>query len=265
MGKVGYGIGCGKTKPLYWEEDGNNQTTTKISNLIASRFKESHYQARVNQGNIGGAYLLKGKVKKIFVDVCVIDRKNQSSSKRYEYRLSEYVKIEWELLDSIGSRTLFQAVTEGSFEGKRFNKYKKAADGSTFEAAINIAVDNLLANKSFIKHLDSVDLNKKSMELNLSKVSLSLSKGDGKSTFNSRVDHLNKSTVTLKTSEGHGSGIIISEDGYILTNAHVVGSDEQVTALIGNRKYIANIKRKDIVRDVALLKIAKEKALTMLK
>lgn len=53
-----------------------------------------------------------------------------------------------------------------------------------------------------------------------------------------------------------GSGFIISEDGYILTNAHVVdGADEIVVRFNDHRELEAELVGSDIKTDVALLKV----------
>lgn len=60
------------------------------------------------------------------------------------------------------------------------------------------------------------------------------------------------------TEERHslGSGFIISEDGYILTNAHVVdGADEIVVRFNDRRELEAELVGADIKTDVALLKV----------
>lgn len=60
--------------------------------------------------------------------------------------------------------------------------------------------------------------------------------------------------------EGVGSGVIISEDGYILTNNHVVGgADEIKVTLPGDKKkeYEAKLVGADPQTDVALIKIEK--------
>ncbi len=55
---------------------------------------------------------------------------------------------------------------------------------------------------------------------------------------------------------GNGSGFVISEDGYILTNAHVVeDSDELVVKLNDRREYRAKVVGTDSRTDVALIKI----------
>jgi len=54
-----------------------------------------------------------------------------------------------------------------------------------------------------------------------------------------------------------GSGVIISSDGYILTNEHVVhNASEIVVTLTGGTKYNAEIVGADVTTDIALLKVA---------
>ena len=56
--------------------------------------------------------------------------------------------------------------------------------------------------------------------------------------------------------QGGGSGFLISDDGYVLTNHHVAGNASKVvvTTTDGN-KYDADIIGSDITSDVCLLKI----------
>lgn len=56
--------------------------------------------------------------------------------------------------------------------------------------------------------------------------------------------------------EGSGSGVIISSDGYIVTNNHVVeGADELTITLNDNREFSARIIGTDKTTDLALIKI----------
>ena len=58
------------------------------------------------------------------------------------------------------------------------------------------------------------------------------------------------------TSTSAGSGFIVTADGYILTNEHVVGDSETVTVYVGNDSYAATVVMKSVESDLALLKIA---------
>jgi serine protease Do len=56
--------------------------------------------------------------------------------------------------------------------------------------------------------------------------------------------------------QGQGSGFIISSDGVILTNAHVVdGADEVTVKLTDKREFTAKVRGQDKDSDVAVLKI----------
>lgn len=62
--------------------------------------------------------------------------------------------------------------------------------------------------------------------------------------------------VQTPKKEGAGSGVIISTDGYIVTNNHVVeGADELTVTLNDNREFSARIIGTDKATDLALIKI----------
>ena len=46
------------------------------------------------------------------------------------------------------------------------------------------------------------------------------------------VDRVNESVVMVKTPKGLGSGVIISDSGYLLTNYHVVERETQITVTL---------------------------------
>ncbi len=65
---------------------------------------------------------------------------------------------------------------------------------------------------------------------------------------------------------GQGSGFLISDDGYIMTNNHVVGDADRVTVqLLDGREYAAEIVGTDPPTDVALIKIDADEKLPFLK
>jgi serine protease Do len=60
----------------------------------------------------------------------------------------------------------------------------------------------------------------------------------------------------MPTPRGEGSGFIVSSDGYVLTNAHVVADAEEVTVKTTDRReYTAKVVGLDERTDVAVLKI----------
>ena len=65
-----------------------------------------------------------------------------------------------------------------------------------------------------------------------------------------------KRSVRTPKQQGSGSGVIISADGYIVTNKHVVAdADELTVTLNDNKEYSARIIGTDKTTDLALIKI----------
>lgn len=66
----------------------------------------------------------------------------------------------------------------------------------------------------------------------------------------------------LQEQVGTGSGVIISEDGYIVTNNHVIKGASEIEITLNNKKsYVAKLIGTDSKMDVALLKIDAEEKL----
>src|ERR1700754_4740394 len=65
------------------------------------------------------------------------------------------------------------------------------------------------------------------------------------------------SVAYITTGEGTGSGFVVSDDGYIVTNAHVVeGANGQIKAKVGDGKTLdAKLVGQDASTDLALLKV----------
>jgi serine protease Do len=61
---------------------------------------------------------------------------------------------------------------------------------------------------------------------------------------------------TPRRREGAGSGFIVTEDGYILTNNHVVGNANKISVTLSDgRKFNADVVGTDAETDIALIKI----------
>ncbi len=74
----------------------------------------------------------------------------------------------------------------------------------------------------------------------------------------SRMNDYMKSVVTVKVDDGHGSGVVVSADGYIITAYHVVTGTKKIEIIFNDgTKADATIVRKNMEADLALIKIEK--------
>ena len=82
-------------------------------------------------------------------------------------------------------------------------------------------------------------------------------------------ERVNPAVVTVRVNEGHGSGFIISADGYIVTNAHVLkGASSIVTVMMADGKTeltadVVGFAKEGV--DLALLKINGQRKLPTVK
>lgn len=65
-----------------------------------------------------------------------------------------------------------------------------------------------------------------------------------------------KSSVTIKNKEGHGSGFVISNNGYIITNYHVISDTTDLKVILNDEtEHNVEVIRYSKIHDLALLKI----------
>jgi len=131
-----------------------------------------------------------------------------------------------------------------------------------FESKLNIM------SKSFTKSLDEYDL--KNQE-NFNEIAQTLkSQQNSVDSFQKQVNIVKssggdysgviaraiKSVVSVTTDKATGSGFIISEDGYIVTNEHVIAKATKIKVTTSDQIAIsAELIGYDSLRDVALLKV----------
>lgn len=74
--------------------------------------------------------------------------------------------------------------------------------------------------------------------------------------YSTTIQEATKAVVTVKTPQGHGSGCLISDNGYIITNSHVVSDTNIFTVIFQNGdKHIGRLIRSNPLYDLALIKV----------
>jgi len=76
--------------------------------------------------------------------------------------------------------------------------------------------------------------------------------------FATSLEEAVEATVTIKTNKGHGSGFLITQDGFLITNYHVVKDSSKIEVILNDdTKYLAKVLTINKEADLALLKIEK--------
>lgn len=70
------------------------------------------------------------------------------------------------------------------------------------------------------------------------------------------VERVTGAAVLVANGSGHGSGVLVGNDGLVLTNYHVVGNSERVRVVLDDGTALTGVvERRHKVRDVALVRI----------
>jgi len=168
-------------------------------------------------------------------------------------------EIEWEILDIYDQSKFKKTITSqsGEFTLDNTTDDSKSPVLISTEDAITKSFFDFLATKEVAELIKSKEIKETKQEL------LTLKKPGA---LNSIEDALS-ATVTIKNSKGHGSGCIISNDGYIITNFHVVATEKKSLTIIdrSGKEYVGTIIRKNEKNDLALIKVKGEfpKAFTL--
>ena len=76
-----------------------------------------------------------------------------------------------------------------------------------------------------------------------------------KYSYNHVYNSVKNSVVTIKTNKGRGSGVIVTDDGHVVTNEHVIRGASRVKIIsLDNNVYSAKVVGIDAITDIALLK-----------
>jgi serine protease Do len=81
-----------------------------------------------------------------------------------------------------------------------------------------------------------------------------------------RMDLLGRSQTRNFPTQGHGSGVIVSKEGHIITNHHVIAGQQKIRiTLHGGKTYGASLVGEDTLLDIAVIKIDSNETFQPLK
>ena len=167
-----------------------------------------------------------------------------------------YVKVKWEVFDNLQRQVVYSTVTEGSHDAFHSDGIQQGAAKSLAKAFTG-AVNNLLATPAFVTLLHGRDTEQRAA-VTTPHVAINVKHGDRNKDFTAKIGTIKAGTVTVRTPSGHGSGFVLSDDGYIITNYHVIAGSRTVLVLTEKAEYQAAVIHYNAARDVALLKVTDE-------
>jgi len=161
-----------------------------------------------------------------------------------------YVKMKWELFSVLRQKVVYTKTIEASFNNKSGPVLNS---DDFFRKLLGAEVDNLLADTGFVSTFETGEggSGDKASESVIALKSAAPAKVDVQKSSIA----LQSAVVTVESGLGVGSGFFISDDGYLLTNEHVVGGAKYVKLkTLDGKSLIGQVIRIDSIRDVALIK-----------
>ncbi len=158
--------------------------------------------------------------------------------------------VNWEIYDVLSRKVVYEKATGGFYSAKESITGGQIA---MFTNAFASAVKNLLADPGF---QDAVKREPGLAAGAIPDTSFDPIQMLAAPSASSGINVASAAAVTILTATGHGSGFIVSPDGYVLTNQHVVKEAHKVRVrLATEREVIGEVLRTDSIRDVALIKL----------
>jgi len=174
-------------------------------------------------------------------------RYNKVAGKAYSFRLT----IRWELKDNISKETILErsvvANSQLMTESRTVGIYRKG-----FLNAMTKGMVEFMGSAGFSEAMADKREKFKATVDAWSPITISPARYSSR-----KVAELSKSIATVKTKDGHGSGVFVSPDGWLVTNLHVAGkqTDDLEIVLSDGSKLKGRVERSNPVYDLALVKV----------
>ncbi|MCB5247215.1 MAG: trypsin-like peptidase domain-containing protein [Candidatus Cloacimonetes bacterium] len=167
------------------------------------------------------------------------------------YRYNEcFMSIEWQLFDVYNNSIVYKKVYNGDAS-------VISGSGDVLRQAYLSSLYRLLSDSDFAR-IVSISPKKNWLESSsyVKKISIKQNSSVNQSEAVHDIESLKNTVIVIQSGNSLGSGVMVSDDGWALTAAHVVsGLDKIRVKLHSGLQLFATVERIDEQQDVALIKI----------
>ena len=234
--------------------------TSEFNELADEELTRSGYRTKAKPrlfanevGEEEPQFLLGAELKKLEINYLVLDsiESNGVLKNSPVPVLSCNLEMQWQVYSRKKRSVILRTSTKGQAASFSYIELEKILKDAVRDALINLGFDTTLRN--------TIRSGMSSQSYSLSqikKITLTQEKTETYPDYAAMIQKKLLSCVTIFSSGGHGSGFIISTEGHILTNYHVIDGEKELTIKFENGfEFPAEVISFDEEYDVALLKI----------
>lgn len=203
--------------------------------------------------DITSEYLIGARIKEIRGNVCQSHHWWDGHPLR-KFSGEVYIVVEWRVFSVLLKKEILVVETKAyHLQKKPKNQFQLAVLNDAFANASEALLEDERFRALALRENEATDKEYvfKGKGVELPRLPLRTRKIENK------IGSTLSAVVTVRVAGGHGSGFAISESGYILTNAHVVGKVARVAIALSNGLEVeGRVVSINEQRDVALIKAA---------
>ncbi|WP_243364198.1 S1C family serine protease [Fundidesulfovibrio terrae] len=267
IGQLKAGFACFVVGQKTWRGGSRGAGDSEFSSIFFEELKRNNYNVVGDPTDLFGSkspaaeISVGGLITSIASDVCYPNA-NAYFMDKMNGRSKASISVEWQVYSNMDKKVIFKTASTGEAE-------RNFSDGNADEVmylAFTSAVQGLLADKQFLDAVmdagkgsgnmggltDATQANPPAAQAGDATGPITVA-AQAKQTRT--LAEVQKSVVVLELG-GHGSGVLIGDEGYILTNHHVVDGVKRMRVLFSNgTKAEGVVVKSEPKQDVGLLKI----------
>lgn len=254
-------------EPIEWKNRDGDEIGKELKELIyfkKSSFESYMYKDRVYMASKKSAYTLlnssRGDQFNYIKRPSTIEFKLVIHDLRSDYKKIKgkmmrkvYVDLEWILSQQQGIR-IIKRIRDTLTKEVEYEEIKPLLASIIEESVIGVFNDDEIYQKLLLVSKESSvnEITEGSRE----PISLPIVRTTIFAKPKDMFKQITAAVVTIEHSDGHGSGFFISEDGYLVTNNHVVEGKKMVNVRINESISLSGtVIRSDQIYDLALVKV----------
>ncbi len=254
IGALQVGRECSGREPLTWKIGRDSTVTQDFGALLLEEVASAGYGV-VGKGDVlfedvhekKADYVVAGVIRDVRANVCYANPKGNLATAEAS------LVIDWQIYSYRARDVAFKLTTQGS---SLLLRPQPEPGADAISRAVVAASRNLLADPHFHELMTGNGADRNPQPRPPIAIAYETAPKKPSKSAETLVADSRMAVVTVFAGDSMGSGFLISRDGYLLTDEHVVGTSRYVRVrFVTGREANGEVVRADRKRDVALVKL----------